>query len=106
MNNQDKKDFAATMILAAEVYNKTLSPELLTIYFDLLADFHVDQVSDAISKHLVDPEQGSFFPKPADIVRNMNQKKDEGAKFRPYIHHKTERTPPPPGLIDSWRKLL
>jgi hypothetical protein len=30
----------------------------------------------------------------------------EGAKFRPYVHEKTERTKPPEGMIDSWRKLL
>ena len=30
----------------------------------------------------------------------------EGAVFRPYVHEKTERTAPPEGMIDDWRKLL
>jgi hypothetical protein len=30
----------------------------------------------------------------------------EGAKFRPYVHEETERTQPPEGMMDSWRKLL
>jgi hypothetical protein len=33
--------------------------------------FDVEQVSKALSAHLMDPERGQFMPKPADIVRQL-----------------------------------
>jgi hypothetical protein len=39
-------------------------------------------------------------------AKSFNQPQQEGAKFRPYVHEKTERTAPPEGMMDDWRKLL
>jgi hypothetical protein len=94
------------MLLAGEIYNKTITQDLLTIYFELLVDYRVGQVAAAIKAHLVDPEYGTFFPKPADIVRHIQGKRDEGATFRQYIHEETKSTPMPDGFMESRRKLI
>ena len=44
------------------------------------------------------------YKKPA--FGNNQPAQQEGAKFRPYVHEKTERTAAPEGMIDDWRKLL
>jgi hypothetical protein len=107
MKAQDKKEFAVAMILAGDIYNKTLTPEVMTIYFDLLTDFNIGCVAEAVNKHMMDPEYGSFFPKPADIIRQIDKKNNiDGANFRPFLQNKTENSPPPEGFFEEIRKML
>jgi uncharacterized protein YdaU (DUF1376 family) len=43
----------------------------------------------------------------APQAKSFNQPaQQEGAKFRPYVHEKTERTAPPAGTLDKWSKEL
>jgi hypothetical protein len=44
------------------------------------------------------------YKKPA--FGNNQPAQQEGAKFRPYVHEKTERVPPPAGTLDKWSKEL
>lgn len=75
MNEQDKKQFQVLMIGAGETYNKEITKPLLQIYFGALKDFEMESVTKAFNDHLVDVEHGTFFPKPADIVRLINKNK-------------------------------
>lgn len=72
MNNQDKIAFAELMTGIGEAYNKEVSKNLMSIYFDSLINFSIEDVKKSFSRHLVDPKHGTFFPKPADIVRNID----------------------------------
>ena len=42
------------------------------MYFNILINYSIDQVNQGLSKHVLDPKHGTFFPKPADIVRNID----------------------------------
>ena len=72
MDDSNKKEFASIFYATAEVYDKAISKELLLMYFNILIKFEVEQVRKAIERHTLDPKHGTFFPKPADIVRNID----------------------------------
>ncbi len=71
MKDLDKVDFHELMIGAGETFGKDITKPLLRIYFNSLEKFTIEQVTIAISKHLQDPKHGSYFPKPADLIRQM-----------------------------------
>lgn len=54
-----------------DFYGKDMSEFAGQVWIQACKTFTVDQVSKAISAHLMDPEKGQFMPKPADIVRQL-----------------------------------
>ena len=72
--------FEATLAGAAEVYGKTLSAQVVAIYWAALRRYELEAVRDAIGRHLVSPDQGQFMPKPADIVRMIEGGSADAAK--------------------------
>lgn len=54
-----------------DFYGKDLSKFAITVWEQACNTFDVQQVSKALSAHLMDPERGQFMPKPADIVRQL-----------------------------------
>lgn len=71
MNNSDKNDFAELMVGNGEMFNKSISTSLMKIYFDTLVNYSIEDIRVGFSKHSLDSKHGSFFPKPADIVRHL-----------------------------------
>ena len=71
MNDSDKKAFAELMVGNGEMYNKQVSKSLMQIYFDTLISYSMEDLRIGFSKHSLDSKNGSFFPKPADIVRHI-----------------------------------
>lgn len=69
MNDHDKMRFKQIFTGVGETYNKEITKTLLSVYFEALKNYSIDQVADALSKHLINPDNGQFFPKPADLVR-------------------------------------
>lgn len=72
MDNQDKKEFVRIMTGVAEMYGKKNSQELLQLYFSALEKYDIDDVRRAFNAHVVNPDNGQFMPKPADIVRHID----------------------------------
>ena len=70
MNNDDKKAFAELMTITGDIYNKKINTGLMKSYFAMLSHLSIQDVESGFQKHMIDEKQGSFFPKPADIVRN------------------------------------
>lgn len=66
---QDKPAFAAMFNALGELYAREVSPALLRIYWTSLDRFTIDEVRDALNRHVANTEAGQFFPKPADILR-------------------------------------
>lgn len=75
MLEQDRGNFYALMTGLFEMYSKKASPELLDIYFGALRGYELGDLSRAANLHALDPDAGSFMPKPADFVRHI-----EGSK--------------------------
>jgi hypothetical protein len=96
MNDSDKKEFAELMVGSGEMYNKQVSKSLMQIYFDALKDLSIKEINHGFSKHSLDAKHGSFFPKPADIVRHLqveHQSCEEKAELAwAQITHEVRRT--------------
>lgn len=71
MNQQDDQKFKETMVGLGEVYDKTLTQTLLKLYWATLKQYSIEEVVNAISNHVSNPDNGQFFPKPADIIKQI-----------------------------------
>lgn len=57
----------------SDYYQKPkLSNNILLVYFESLGSYSIEQVSQAISKHLQDPDKYNTFPKIADFKRILD----------------------------------
>lgn len=54
-----------------EYYDKKVSTNLLMMFFSDLSEFTIEQVKEGARLHRADPNQGSYFPKPPDIIRHL-----------------------------------
>jgi len=72
MDSSNKKEFAQTISAVGEMYDKKISTSLMRMYFESLIDYSIDNIKKGLSNHSLDPKHGTFFPKPADIVRNID----------------------------------
>ena len=75
MNDLDKQEFKTQMIGLGETYGKEISKSLLKIYRQSLECYPIEDIIMGISRHLVCQKHGGFFPKPADIIRNIEVNK-------------------------------
>lgn len=71
MDNSDKQEFATTFYAMGEFFDKKVSTELLLMYFDDLIELSIQEVKYGAKCHRQDPKHGTFFPKPADIIRHL-----------------------------------
>lgn len=58
--------------IIAETYGRTFSEGLLEIWWQALDGYDDNLVQRAVVRHIRDPENGSYFPKPADIIRHAH----------------------------------
>jgi len=52
-------------------YKQEASPFALQVWVNALQQFEFEQVNKAFSSHVVNPENGQFMPKPADIIKAL-----------------------------------
>lgn len=69
MVDADKKEFAQFMAGMFAVYNKEVSQMLLRVWFEALRHYDLKSVKDALARHLLNPDNGQYLPKPADVVK-------------------------------------
>lgn len=73
MNIQDKDNFETLMSATSSMYRqKSPEPIQLMMYFNALSRFCFEDVQSAFNSHIQNPDNGQFFPKPADIIRYMD----------------------------------
>ena len=75
MDESNKKEFATIFYAMGEFYDKQVSKELLLMYFDDLIEFSINDIRLGAKSHRQDPKHGTFFPKPADIIRHLQTNK-------------------------------
>jgi hypothetical protein len=77
MIDSDKANFEALLRGIADVFSTTktivVNRPMLQVYFMSLTQYSYDQVEWAIGEHLKDPVDGKFFPKPANIIKHLQQ---------------------------------
>lgn len=71
MLDSDKREFKQMMIGVGELYSKPVSNPMLDIYFMALAPYTLEQVANGLGKHASDTTHGTYMPKPADIIRQI-----------------------------------
>lgn len=71
MKNEDKRAFFDLMMAAGEVYGREVTQPMAAIYFSALANVSIEQVQAAMMAHMQNPDSGQFFPKPADLIKQM-----------------------------------
>lgn len=72
MQEQDKAAFRDMMMAVGEVYGREITKPLLQMYFAALYQYGIEQVQVAMMAHMQNPDSGQFFPKPADLIRQMS----------------------------------
>lgn len=72
MQEQDKSAFRDMMMAAGEVYGREITKPLLQMYFAALYQYEIDQAHGAMMAHMQNPDSGQFFPKPADLIRQLS----------------------------------
>jgi len=72
MNINDRAEFKSFVDGLSAVYGKEKLPMMaVQIYFEALSKYSLSSVMAAASAHLSDVERGTFFPRVADFVRNI-----------------------------------
>lgn len=73
MRDADRQSFAALLTgTLVEIYQRpALSAEAMEVWWNSLAAYEFASVREAFGRHLLNPDQGQFPPKPADIVRHL-----------------------------------
>lgn len=67
MIDSDKAEFGQLLLATYAMYSKECTKALLTIWWNALSPYPVDQVRDAFNRHMVG-KRGTFCPVPADIL--------------------------------------
>lgn len=65
--NEKKEKFLKILISCAELYERKLSPGVIALWWAVLHEFNIHDIEAAFEAHKVDPAQGKWMPKPADI---------------------------------------
>lgn len=71
MTLAEKPQFLTALVGMAEVYGRDLSPAALECYWLAVEPYPLAAVTPAFAAHLQDPDTGQFFPKPADLLRQL-----------------------------------
>jgi hypothetical protein len=71
MESHETQAFALPLAGTAEIYAKSLSKALSELYWELLKPYSLRALEIALRAHLLNPEGGQFFPKPADLIRHL-----------------------------------
>jgi hypothetical protein len=68
MNDSDRASFGRAIAATAAVFNRTISPETMELYFQVLKRYELDAVLKAISRCLT---TAKFMPVPATIIEAL-----------------------------------
>jgi hypothetical protein len=71
MKPTDREKFLTVLAGVHDFYGKELSTFAGQVWLEACDGFDVEQVTKALSAHLMDAERGQWMPKPADIVRQL-----------------------------------
>ena len=72
MQATDKRKFLEVLAGVHDFYGKDLSTFAGSVWWQACSGFDIEQVTKALSAHLMDADRGQWMPKPADIVRQLH----------------------------------
>ncbi len=71
MNTNDLAKFTELLTTVSALYRTPLSGKSMELYWNALQGFDWTDVKTAFQRHLIDPDTGQYFPKPADVARHL-----------------------------------
>lgn len=71
--NESIEEVQSQMILCGEIYGKTTTEAQFRIFQNCLKDYSPNEICTGFEFHFKDPKHGTFFPKPADIIRQIEK---------------------------------
>lgn len=80
MQATDYDNFVDAWSQAWDLYGKSLAPGAMELAFNALVRYDLSAITRALTAHVNDPDSGQYPPKPADIVRLIDGRKDDRAK--------------------------
>jgi len=69
MTEADRKDFAKLIGAVYAFYRQDTSEFAISVWWEACKPFDLVAVRDALNRHAINPDNGQFMPKPADIVK-------------------------------------
>jgi hypothetical protein len=72
MIDSDVKKFATLLTSLGELYSKPMSEILIEIYWQVLKKYSLQEIKTAVRACVTEESDGRFMPKPADIIRHIN----------------------------------
>lgn len=72
MNESDRPGFARLLNDALAFYGKDVSAFAMRVWWQACERFSMEQVTQAMTAHALDPDRGQFAPKPADLIRVLH----------------------------------
>ena len=87
MTDQDFQRFAALWAQAWEVCGAGRMPtrEAIVLAFDVLRDWPLEAIRQALIAHMRDPRAGAYPPKPADVIRHLEGGHEEEREARALV---------------------
>lgn len=77
MNEQEKSKFHKMLIATWNAKEKRIEPDQVHLFFEVLKNYTLEEVKYGLYAHLANPDGGQFLPMPADIIRNILDKRKE-----------------------------
>lgn len=71
MIEKDKRRFAEAIVVLSDYYGKPIGDGVIELYWQGLKAYDFEAVSQAVRRHMANPESGQFMPKIADIARML-----------------------------------
>ncbi len=71
MRQGDFQEFSAMLTDAMAFYGKDVSKFAIGVWWQACSRYSLEQVAKALTSHAMNPDNGQFAPKPADIVRAL-----------------------------------
>ncbi len=71
MQRDDFERFGLALSACAELYGKTISEGAMSLWWQSLERFEIEQVERAFRQCVEDSTAGQFMPKPADLIRRL-----------------------------------
>lgn len=71
MRTEDEGEFTKLLAAAMLIYDRQITTTIVSLFFSAMTPYDLATVREALSRHLQDPDGGRFAPKPADLIRQI-----------------------------------
>ena len=79
MNSDDAKKFSTLISSVYAFYRQDVSQFAVGVWWEAMKPFDFVAVNDALNRHCINPDNGQFMPKPADVVRLLQGSSKDSA---------------------------